>query len=49
MVSKTLYEGGVIPLTLELTEANLEQYYMDMVGEQNVESDESTKLSGKKR
>ena len=49
VISKTLYEGGVIPLTLELTEANLEQYYMDMVGEQNVESDESTKLSGEKR
>ena len=48
-VSKTLYEGGVIPLTLSIEEANLEQYYMDMVGEKNVESNESTKLSDKKR
>ncbi len=48
-VSKTMYEGGVIPLALEMVEANLEQYYMDMVGEQNVESDESAQLSGKKR
>lgn len=48
-VSKTLYEGGVIPLELKFMEANLEQYYMDMVGEQNVEHNESTKLSDKKR
>lgn len=48
-VSQTLYEGGVVPLTLSMEEANLEQYYMDMVGEKNVEYNESTKLSGKKR
>ena len=48
-ISKALYDGGVIPVTLHMVEANLEKYYMDMVGEQNVESDESTKLSGKKR
>ena len=48
-VAKALYDGGVIPVTLHMVEANLEKYYMDMVGEQNVESDESTKLSGKKR
>lgn len=46
-VSKALYEGGVIPLSLGMREANLEQYYMDMVGEQNVEYNESTKLSNK--
>ena len=33
MVSKTLYEGGVIPLSLNLSQANLEQFYMDMVME----------------
>lgn len=44
-VSKTLYESGVIPLELSMREANLEQYYMDMVGEQNVEYNEGTKLS----
>ena len=37
LVSKTLYEGGVVPLELKMNEANLEQYYMSMVGEQNVE------------
>ena len=48
-VSKTLYEGGVIPLSLGVREANLEQYYMDMVGEKNVEYNESNELSGEKR
>lgn len=47
-ISKALYEGGVIPLSLGMREANLEQYYMDMVGEQNVEHNESTKLSNKR-
>ena len=36
-ISRTLYEQGVIPLELRVCEANLEQYYMDMAGEQNVE------------
>ncbi|MDE5873977.1 MAG: ATP-binding cassette domain-containing protein, partial [Lachnospiraceae bacterium] len=44
-VSKTLYEGGVVPITLNINEANLEKYYMDMVGEQNVEHNEGTELS----
>ncbi len=30
-VSKTLYEGGVVPLSLNVSQANLEQFYMDMV------------------
>ncbi|MBQ9140254.1 MAG: ATP-binding cassette domain-containing protein [Lachnospiraceae bacterium] len=47
-VSKTLYEGGVVPLELYLREANLEQYYMDMVGEQNVELNQGTELSNKR-
>lgn len=48
-VSRTLYESGVIPLELKICEANLEQYYMDMAGGQNVEYHESAELSGKKR
>ncbi|MDE5966207.1 MAG: ABC transporter ATP-binding protein [Lachnospiraceae bacterium] len=44
-VSKTLYENGVVPLELGMRAANLEQYYMDMVGEQNVEYNEGAKLS----
>lgn len=44
-VSKALYEGGVVPIILNMNEANLEKYYMDMVGEQNVEHNEGAKLS----
>lgn len=33
-VSKTLYDNGVIPVTLCMNEANLEKYYMDMVGDE---------------
>lgn len=47
-ISKALYEGGVIPLSLGMREANLEQYYMDMVGEQNAEYNKGTKLSNKR-
>jgi len=31
MLSKSLYEGGVIPIELKIQEANLEEYYMQMV------------------
>lgn len=49
-ISRTLYEGGVVPTVLHMNEANLEQYYMNMVGgEENVESDKGTKVSNKKR
>lgn len=36
-VSKTLFENGVVPVVLHINEANLEQYYMNMVGEENEE------------
>lgn len=45
LISKTLSDNGVIPIGLSMREANLEKYYMDMVGEQNVEHYQSTKLS----
>lgn len=32
LVSKTMSDHGVIPLELSMNEANLEQYYMDMMG-----------------
>ncbi len=32
-VSKTLYDNGIIPTTLCMNEANLEQYYLNMVEE----------------
>ncbi len=47
-ISKTLYEGGVVPLLLSMNEANLESYYMNMVGgENNAEHHQSTELSDK--
>jgi ABC-2 type transport system ATP-binding protein len=49
-ISKTLYDNGIIPLELSVNEANLEQYYMNMVGgEENVEHNKSTELPVKKR
>jgi ABC-2 type transport system ATP-binding protein len=49
-ISKILYEGGVVPTVLHMNEANLEQYYMNMVGgEEHVEPDKGSKLSIKKR
>ena len=32
-ISKSLYEGGVIPTSLTLNEVNLEEYYMKLVEE----------------
>ncbi len=48
-ISKTLYENGVVPVILNINEANLEQYYMNMVGEENEQHNEGSELSGKKR
>lgn len=36
LISRTLYENDIIPLVMYLQEANLEQFYLNMVGEQNV-------------
>lgn len=46
-VSRTLYEGGAVPLSLYLSEANLEQFYMNMAGEQNEEYHKSAELPDK--
>ncbi len=35
LISRTLYENDVIPLVMYPQEANLEQFYLSMVGEQN--------------
>ena len=48
-ISKTLYENGVIPVILNVNEANLEQYYMNMVGDNNAKRNESDELSDNKR
>lgn len=36
IISRTLYENDIIPLVMYPQEANLEQFYLNMVGEQNV-------------
>ena len=48
-ISKALFENGVIPTTLAMNEANLEQYYMNMVGEENAEHNKVVTVSDKKR
>ena len=48
-ISKALFENGVIPVGLGMNEANLEQYYMNMVGEENAEHNKGAELQGKKR
>lgn len=47
-ISRVLYESGVVPVELHLNDANLEKYYMDMVGDQNVEHNEVSELSDKR-
>ncbi len=48
-ISKGLYENGVIPVHLGINEANLEQYYMNMVGEENAEHNKGSELQNSKR
>ncbi len=45
LISKTLYENDVIPTELHMHDANLEQYYMNLVGEKDVQYNESTEVS----
>lgn len=44
-ISKTLYDNGLVPLELHMHDANLEEFYMKMVGDDNVQRNESTDLS----
>ncbi len=49
-ISKTLYDNGVIPVMLKINEANLEDYYMNMVGgEKDAKHNKVTELPAKKR
>ncbi len=43
-ISKALFENGVIPVGLSLNEANLEQYYMNMVGGENAEHNKGSEI-----
>ena len=45
LISKTLYENGMIPVELHMHDANLEQYYMNLVGEEDVQHNKSTDVS----
>ena len=47
LISKTLFENGVIPLSMYLHETNLEQYYLNMVGEHNAECNKISDLHNK--
>ena len=47
LISETLYQNGLVPLILEITEADLEQYYMKLVGENNVEHRKISELHDK--
>ncbi|MBR4199788.1 MAG: ABC transporter ATP-binding protein [Oscillospiraceae bacterium] len=40
LISKTLYENGLVPVTLHMHEADLESYYMKLVGDDNAEHSE---------
>ena len=44
-ISKTLFENGIIPTEIHMHDANLEEYYLKLVGEDNVQRDESAKVS----
>ena len=47
LISKTLYENGLIPVTLHVHEADLESYYIKLVGDDNVEHAESDTVADK--
>ncbi len=43
LISRTLYENDITPVELHLKDADLEQYYMNMVGEESEEGDKNDK------
>lgn len=45
LISKTLFENGLVPTELHMHDANLEQYYMNLVGEDDVQHNESAEVS----
>ncbi|MBP3272051.1 MAG: ABC transporter ATP-binding protein [Ruminococcus sp.] len=47
LISKTLYENGIIPTELHIKDADLEKYYMDLVGDEDVQRDKGAELSDK--
>ena len=45
LISKTLYDNGIIPVELHMHDANLEQYYMNLVGEEDVQHNQGSDVS----
>ena len=45
LISKTLYDNGIIPIELHMHDANLEQYYMNLVGEEDVQHNQGSDVS----
>lgn len=45
LISKTMFENDIIPTEIHMHDANLEEYYMKLVGEDNVQRDESAEVS----
>ncbi|MBO4867377.1 MAG: ABC transporter ATP-binding protein [Ruminococcus sp.] len=46
LISKTLFENGIIPTEIHMHDANLEEFYMKLVGEENDQRNQSTEVSG---
>lgn len=45
LISKTFYDNGIIPIELHMHDANLEQYYMNLVGEEDVQHNQGSDVS----
>lgn len=48
-ISRTFFENGVIPTMLSMNEPNLEEYYLDLVGDENGKHNKVNTLSDAKR
>lgn len=44
LISRTLYENGIIPVEMHMHDANLEQYYMNLVGDTDVQCHEGADI-----
>ena len=45
LISKTMFENGIIPTEIHMHDANLEEFYMKLVGDENDQRDKSTEVS----
>ena len=46
LISKTMFENSIIPTEIHMHDANLEEFYLKLVGDENDQCDESAKVSG---